>query len=250
MLKRVAIALFVIALIALGFVFSRMATLRAPTGAPLPVRTATPAEPTATSLQTSTPLPTRTPTKAPTSPPRDYRGTRPAHSTTTPKPASAAETKTATEEKPEEKPEAKTEPAQLVDVSAQLEDKIETIDSPEGTVLIIDSTVLFAFGSAELADSALETLDSIAKTILEPGQAIRVEGHTDSKGNPERNLELSLERANAVKEALRNSGFEGSIKVEGHGQTTPREPNKHQDGTDNPEGRAKNRRVEITLLNK
>jgi outer membrane protein OmpA-like peptidoglycan-associated protein len=78
---------------------------------------------------------------------------------------------------------------------------------------------------------------------------VRIEGHTDSKGNDAYNQKLSERRANSVKvwlidkEGLRNVQF----ATEGFGAKKPVAPNKKPDGSDDPEGRQKNRRVEIIL---
>ncbi len=77
--------------------------------------------------------------------------------------------------------------------------------------------------------------------------AVRIEGHTDSKGSDPYNQKLSERRAQAVKtwltekEGLRNAEF----AIQGFGAKKPVAPNKKPDGSDDPDGRQKNRRVEI-----
>ncbi|MBW1660432.1 MAG: OmpA family protein, partial [Deltaproteobacteria bacterium] len=73
------------------------------------------------------------------------------------------------------------------------------------------------------------------------------EGHTDSKGSEEYNLALSQRRADSVKVWLiEEGGLKGiTIITKGYGESKPVAPNTKPDGSDNPEGRAKNRRVEI-----
>lgn len=220
MVKGAAIAIFVVVLIAFGLVAARVLSARSPQGLEIP----TP-QPTVV-LATVTPLPT--PTVTPTPEP-----------TATPVPTAV----------PTALPTPTVEPAQLLDALSDLDAQIETEDSPDGAVLIIDSLVLFELDSAELAPEALGTLASIAETLSRTNPAIRVEGHTDSVGSEQRNLELSLQRANSVKKALEDAGFTGEIEVVGLGQSEPRAPNTNSDGSDNPRGRAKNRRVEITILN-
>ena len=78
-------------------------------------------------------------------------------------------------------------------------------------------------------------------------RAVTVAGHTDSVGEPGYNTALSQRRAEAVRAALApalGAGF--TFQVAGFGADLPVAPNTHDNGSDNPEGRAHNRRVEIT----
>jgi OOP family OmpA-OmpF porin len=82
------------------------------------------------------------------------------------------------------------------------------------------------------------------------GARIKLEGHTDSKGTEEYNQKLSENRAEAVKQYLVQEGAveKAMISAVGYGELKPVAPNSTQDGKDNPEGRAENRRVEILIL--
>jgi len=73
---------------------------------------------------------------------------------------------------------------------------------------------------------------------------VRIEGHTDSTGDPARNLDLSRRRAEAVKKALVTQfGIAADrLTSEGFGDTKPIAAN------DNPQGRAENRRVEFVKM--
>jgi outer membrane protein OmpA-like peptidoglycan-associated protein len=111
--------------------------------------------------------------------------------------------------------------------------------------------VLFDFDKAELRAEAAVALAKVAVVIrAQPGSRVRVEGHTDSKGDEEYNLNLSQRRAQSVvqwlkqHEGLASTAFE----VHGHGETRPVAPNVRPDGSDDPEGRQKNRRVEIVVV--
>lgn len=72
-------------------------------------------------------------------------------------------------------------------------------------------------------------------------------GHSDSVGDPGYNMTLSKKRAESVKAELETvlNGTNLQIEASGHGETKPVAPNE-QAGKDDPRGRAKNRRVEIT----
>nr|HMS45191.1 OmpA family protein [Alphaproteobacteria bacterium] len=80
---------------------------------------------------------------------------------------------------------------------------------------------------------------------------IRVEGHTDSVGSADYNQRLSEQRAETVKNWLENNlDIEPTITTVGHGPRKPVAPNTMPNGADNPEGRQKNRRVEIFIPKK
>ncbi len=107
------------------------------------------------------------------------------------------------------------------------------------------SNITFEPSSAALTATAQETLDSTAKALVEnPSVNIRVDGHTDSSGNPEGNLRISKKRAQAVVEYLVNAGVENTrIEANGFGDQFPIVPNETK------AGRIKNRRIEIKVKN-
>ena len=76
---------------------------------------------------------------------------------------------------------------------------------------------------------------------------IRIVGHTDSIGSADYNLDLGMRRAQSARDYFRELGVEAKIEVESAGEERPVAPNTHPDGTDNPEGRQKNRRVNFIL---
>jgi len=111
--------------------------------------------------------------------------------------------------------------------------------------------VLFDFNKATLAKSDLAELDKAIYFVKKyPGSRVILEGHTDNVGSDKYNLELSQKRAEAVRNHLIQSGAvdEARISAVGFGPTRPIAPNKTEDGRDNPEGRAKNRRVELIIM--
>jgi outer membrane protein OmpA-like peptidoglycan-associated protein len=81
------------------------------------------------------------------------------------------------------------------------------------------------------------------------GAAVRIDGHTDGRGADSYNQSLSERRAAAVKAWLVQHGQAPSalITTRGFGRTKPIADNTKPDGSDNPDGRAKNRRVEILV---
>lgn len=112
----------------------------------------------------------------------------------------------------------------------------------------LSSDVLFDFDKAELKPEADSELEKAAEVIREKGKGtILIVGHTDSKGGDAYNKKLSLARAEAVKNWFEARGLQQDYQTDGQGATRPIAPNSNADGSDNPEGRAKNRRVEIVI---
>ncbi len=114
----------------------------------------------------------------------------------------------------------------------------------------LSSDVLFDFDKAELKAEADSELQKAADIIRQKGKGlILISGYTDSKGTDAYNKRLSLARAQAVKNWFEAQGLHQNYQTEGLGAANPVAPNANDDGSDNPEGRAKNRRVEI-IVNK
>lgn len=109
--------------------------------------------------------------------------------------------------------------------------------------LVMPGNITFAFDSASLNPSFRPTLDKLAATMNEYNQnTITIAGHTDSVGNPSYNMNLSRDRANAVRNYLVSRGVASNrINVVAYGQTRPIADN----STDF--GRQQNRRVELTV---
>lgn len=96
----------------------------------------------------------------------------------------------------------------------------------------------------------ISELDKVA-AFMKRNKNVKIEiaGFTDSKGTDEYNLALSGRRANAVAAYLASKGISrGRMATVGHGESRPIAANENPDGSDNPEGRAKNRRTEITVV--
>ncbi|WP_293932573.1 OmpA family protein [Sphingobacterium sp. UBA6645] len=108
---------------------------------------------------------------------------------------------------------------------------------------------LFDFDNATLKPEADAELTKLADQIKKSGnEKVQITGHTDSKGNDAYNEKLSLDRANAVKDWLKNNGIENDIIALGRGEKDPIAENTLANGQDNAEGRAKNRRVDVKYL--
>lgn len=125
------------------------------------------------------------------------------------------------------------------------------VELPTRTITLdLQSDVLFEFGSASQKAGGEESLQKIADTIRQyPTAKVLVQGYTDGVGSEAANLTLSTRRASAIRDWLVQAGGvpTARIKVQGMGSKSPIAPNANADGSDNPEGREKNRRVTVTL---
>jgi len=129
---------------------------------------------------------------------------------------------------------------------------IEARETERGVVVNLPD-VLFEFGKANLAGGARAKVQDIAEVLNQQaqGRRVSVEGHTDSIGSEPANQLLSEHRADTVASALEAEGVSSQrLTAKGYGKRYPVAPNKDADGTDNPAGRAKNRRVEVIIENK
>ena len=114
----------------------------------------------------------------------------------------------------------------------------------------LSADVLFDFDKAELKAAATPQLEKLATVIAAHLNAqVTIEGHTDSEGADAYNQTLSEKRAAAVKAWLtaKAKADPAKITTRGLGETKPVAHNTKPDGSDDPDGRAKNRRVEITV---
>ena len=104
--------------------------------------------------------------------------------------------------------------------------------------------IQFEINSANLKRSSIEKLDNIVEIMKEfPTAEFTIYGYTDITGPDDFNLQLSKERAQAVKDYLVEKGINANrLEAGGFGEQNPIAPN------DTPEGREKNRRVEIKLV--
>jgi outer membrane protein OmpA-like peptidoglycan-associated protein len=114
----------------------------------------------------------------------------------------------------------------------------------------LSGDILFEFDKADIRSEAESALQQVVEIIKRyPRANVSIDGYTDAKGADAYNLRLSDRRAAAVKSWLVEKGGVNSkqIKTKGWGKANPVALNTNPDGSDNPEGRQKNRRVEITV---
>jgi chemotaxis protein MotB len=127
------------------------------------------------------------------------------------------------------------------------EGKVRVTQNGRGVSVEINASVLFAPGEAKLTEESGQALKVVAVLLKDDSHAIQVEGHTDNVpiNNPifPSNWELSATRASSVVRLFIDSGVaEARLTAVGHGANLPVGTN------DTPEGRARNRRVAVTIL--
>lgn len=128
--------------------------------------------------------------------------------------------------------------------------EITVIDKP-----VIDDTpdfalepIYFDFDKYFIRKDAKETMEFNINELTEnPNVLIEVIGHTDSKGSDSYNIKLATKRANAAVDYLIKKGIskERIVTIISKGEAEPAVPNTNPDGSDNPDNRQKNRRVEF-----
>jgi len=127
------------------------------------------------------------------------------------------------------------------------EGKVRVTQSNRGITVEINASVLFAPGQAALEESSDQTLRAVAQVVKNEEHAIQVEGHTDNVPIKTvlfpSNWELSTARASSVVRLFIESGVGAHrLTALGYGENRPVESN------DIPQGRARNRRVTVTVL--
>ena len=109
-------------------------------------------------------------------------------------------------------------------------------------LITLDSGVLFDVDKYNLRPEAQEILKNLAVVLKEADiKSFEIDGHTDSDASDEYNKTLSDNRAKSVKEFLSSQGVKANIITNGYGESKPIASN------DTPEGKQKNRRVEIII---
>jgi outer membrane protein OmpA-like peptidoglycan-associated protein len=114
----------------------------------------------------------------------------------------------------------------------------------ESGVVVTLGDVLFETGQTDLKTDAISNLAEVVDLLQsEPEKKIRIEGHTDAVGEASTNLQLSQQRADSVQKTLVDLGVDaGRVTAIGMGEDYPIATN------DSAEGRSKNRRVDVILL--
>ena len=110
----------------------------------------------------------------------------------------------------------------------------------DGTSSEYYAPIQFEFDSSVLKTESYSTLDKLAKELKDNNASVTLDGYASAEGTEAYNLNLSNDRANAVKQYLVNAGVAASnVSASGYGEDNPVASN------DTEEGRVQNRRVEI-----
>ncbi len=127
--------------------------------------------------------------------------------------------------------------------------KIQTVEKGCTRQLTVGSDALFAFNEATLTSTAQETLAALGPEVKNAGQhPVQINGYTDSIGSEKYNQLLSEQRARSVRDWLAAHHYlAAGTPIKGFGKQNPVAPNTNPDGSDNPTGRGKNRRVEVLI---
>ena len=123
------------------------------------------------------------------------------------------------------------------------------VERPKEEVMILRG-IHFDFDKYNIKPEWAVVLDEGAQTLTKrPNIKVIVEGHTDSKGTDAYNQKLSERRAHAVYNYFIKKGIKADrMKTIGYGESRPKASNTNPNGSDNPEGRAINRRVELKVV--
>jgi outer membrane protein OmpA-like peptidoglycan-associated protein len=122
--------------------------------------------------------------------------------------------------------------------------QLQLEESAQSVTIRLEGDVLFDTGKAQLRPEAQAALEKVAIVLAQfPGASVEINGHTDSQGGEEMNLNLSEKRAVAVSEFLKKRAELAGLNftTNGFGEGKPIAPN------DTPEGRQQNRRVEVVV---
>lgn len=135
--------------------------------------------------------------------------------------------------------------------SQTIRNDIALAEQPSYAIVI--KNIQYEFDKAELTPQSKTIIDTTLLILLQENPTLKIElsSHTDSKGSDEYNLRLSQRRAESVTVYLTGMGIDKKrLVAKGYGETKPIALNQNSDGSDNPEGRAKNRRTEFKVIGK
>lgn len=125
-------------------------------------------------------------------------------------------------------------------------------EEPKVEAVIVLDNVYYDFDKSSLQQESFAALDTLVGLLKQySSMVIEIRAHTDNMGDDKYNMTLSDARAQVVVNYLVSKGIDKvRLQSKGYGASMPVAPNKHEDGTDDPEGRQKNRRTEFKVLSK
>ncbi|MGZ3900438.1 MAG: OmpA family protein [Bacteroidia bacterium] len=111
--------------------------------------------------------------------------------------------------------------------------------------------IQYEFDKSNILETSKIAIDTTVLRLMEanPEVIVEIQSHTDSKGSDQYNEKLSQKRAESVVNYLIGKGINPlRLKAKGYGESKPIAPNENSDGSDNPEGRAQNRRTDFKII--
>lgn len=125
-------------------------------------------------------------------------------------------------------------------------------EEPKVEAVIVLDNVYYDFDKSSLRPESYPALDKLVGLLnAYPTMVIEIRAHTDNRGDDKYNITLSDARAQVVVNYLVSKGIDKvRLQSKGYGASMPVAPNKHEDGSDDPEGRQKNRRTEFKVLSR
>lgn len=129
------------------------------------------------------------------------------------------------------------------DLDGSVRELVQEKTEDDVTTITLTSDILFDFASADINEAA-EAAIADALADIPDGARVGVGGHTDSVGDASENQQLSEARAKKVAEVVVAARPDLDVTTKGFGEAEPVAANE-ENGEDNPQGRALNRRVEI-----
>lgn len=129
-------------------------------------------------------------------------------------------------------------------------DTLMVLDRKEKNKIFVLQNIYFGFDSSDIRPSSAKELNKLVELLNDnPEIKIEMSSHTDSVASNAYNIALSQRRAESTVAYLIRKGIAPErLVAKGYGETQPIARNTNPDGTDNPEGRQKNRRTEFKIL--
>jgi outer membrane protein OmpA-like peptidoglycan-associated protein len=133
-----------------------------------------------------------------------------------------------------------------------MQNPVICLNAPKQDETLVLDDIYYDFDKATLKDESFPALDRLVEVLNKyPTMVIEVGAHTDSKGSDNYNQRLSERRAASVVKYLTEKGIAAErLQSKGFGESEPVAPNMNEDGTDNPEGRQKNRRTAFRVVSR
>lgn len=129
-------------------------------------------------------------------------------------------------------------------------DTLLVLDRLEKNKVFVLKNIYFGYDSADIRRESARELDKLVEVLNDnPEIKIEMSSHTDSVGSVEYNINLSQRRAAATVNYLIKQGIASErLVAKGYGESKPIARNTNPDGSDNPDGRQRNRRTEFKIL--